>query len=193
MDSSPPHRRGPPPLPLEGDAADLPVPPRAVARHLRRAGRDCARPEPRPRSPRWRSVVTTAQIPAVNERRAISLFRRDIVRRALIDSLIKLDPRVQVRNPLMFVVEIGAAITTVTWLIQVFGGGPLGGGHEAAWYTFMISIWLSSKVVVANMAGALADGRGRAQAHTMRSMRQEPVAKLKDGSTKQAPELTKGD
>ena len=61
-----------------------------------------------------------------HERRAISLFRRDIVSRALIDSLIKLDPRVQIRNPVMFVVEIGAVITTVTWLIQVFGGKALG-------------------------------------------------------------------
>ena len=55
----------------------------------------------------------------------VSLFRRDIVRRALIDSVIKLDPRVQIRNPVMFVVEIGAVITTVTWLIQVFGRRPL--------------------------------------------------------------------
>jgi K+-transporting ATPase ATPase B chain len=49
---------------------------------------------------------------APRERQAVSLFRRDIVRRALIDSLIKLDPRVQIRNPVMFVVEIGAVITT---------------------------------------------------------------------------------
>ena len=54
-----------------------------------------------------------------HERQAISLFRKDIVERALLDSFIKLDPRVQVRNPVMFVVEIGAVITTVTWLIQV--------------------------------------------------------------------------
>ena len=64
-----------------------------------------------------------------HERRAISLFRLDILKRALIDSVLKLDPRVQIRNPVMFVVEIGATITTVTWLIQVFGGKPLGGGH----------------------------------------------------------------
>src|SRR5450755_3381819 len=70
---------------------------------------------------------------APHERQAVSLFRRDIVRRALIDSLVKLDPRVQIRNPVMFVVEIGAVITTITWLIQVFGGGPLGGGHEPSW------------------------------------------------------------
>ncbi|MGO9891201.1 MAG: potassium-transporting ATPase subunit B, partial [Solirubrobacteraceae bacterium] len=57
-----------------------------------------------------------------HERRAISLFRRDILKRALIDSFLKLDPRVQIRNPVMFVVEIGATITTVTWFIQLFGG-----------------------------------------------------------------------
>ena len=84
------------------------------------------------------SAISTPP-PAPHERQAVSLFRRDIVRRALVESLIKLDPRVQIRNPVMFVVEIGAVITTVTWLIQVFGGRPLGGGHEPAWYTFTIS------------------------------------------------------
>jgi potassium-transporting ATPase ATP-binding subunit len=130
---------------------------------------------------------------ASRERQAISLFRPDIVKRALLDSLIKLDPRVQVRNPVMFVVEIGAVITTVTALIQVFGGGPLGGGNEPAWYTFTISIWLWLTVVFANMAEAFAEGRGRAQADTLRSMRQETVATLRDGSTKQASDLTAGD
>jgi potassium-transporting ATPase ATP-binding subunit len=130
---------------------------------------------------------------APHERRAVSLFRRDIVTRALIDSFKKLDPRVQIRNPVMFVVEIGAVITTVTWLIQVFGGKPLGGGHEPAWYTFVISIWLWLTVVFANMAEAFAEGRGRAQADTLRSMRQETIAKLRDGSTKQASELVRGD
>src|SRR6516225_6010538 len=96
--------------------------------------------------------------PRPTERRAISLFQPDIVRRALIDSVIKLDPRVQIRNPVMFVVEIGAVITTVTWLIQVFGGKPLGGGHEPAWYTFTISFWLWLTVIFANMAEAFAEG-----------------------------------
>jgi K+-transporting ATPase ATPase B chain len=128
-----------------------------------------------------------------NERQAISLFQRDIVSRALIDSFKKLDPRVQVRNPVMFVVEIGSVITTVTWLIQVFGGKPLGGGHEPAWYTLTISIWLWLTVVFANMAEAFAEGRGRAQADTLRSMRKETVATMRDGSTKAAAELTRGD
>ncbi|MGA2926256.1 MAG: potassium-transporting ATPase subunit KdpB [Solirubrobacteraceae bacterium] len=128
-----------------------------------------------------------------SERRAISLFRADIVKRALIDSLIKLDPRVQIRNPVMFVVEIGAVITTVTWFIQVFGGGPLGGGREPAWYTLTISIWLWLTVAFANMAEAFAEGRGRAQADTLRSMRQETVARMRDGTEVRASELTRGD
>jgi K+-transporting ATPase ATPase B chain len=136
--------------------------------------------------------MTTAQIPVVTERRAISLFRPDIVKRALIDSVRKLDPRVQVRNPVMFVVEIGAMITTVTWFIQVFGGKALG-GNDPAWYTVTISIWLWLTVVFANMAEAFAEGRGRAQADTLRSMRAETVANMQDGSTKKASDLTRGD
>jgi potassium-transporting ATPase ATP-binding subunit len=128
-----------------------------------------------------------------SERAAQSLFQREIVTRALIDSFKKLDPRVQIRNPVMFVVEIGATITTVTWLIQVFGGKPLGGGNEPAWYTFTISFWLWLTVVFANMAEAFAEGRGRAQADALRATRQETVARLKDGTTKQASELAKGD
>jgi K+-transporting ATPase ATPase B chain len=138
-------------------------------------------------------VEPTPQRSGRSERRAVSLFRRDIVTRALIDSLLKLDPRVQIRNPVMFVVEIGAVVTTVTWLIQVLGGGPLGGGNEPAWYTLTIAIWLWLTVIFANMAEAFAEGRGRAQADTLRSMRQETVAKLEDGSTKTASELAKGD
>ncbi|MBV9819479.1 MAG: potassium-transporting ATPase subunit KdpB [Solirubrobacterales bacterium] len=122
-----------------------------------------------------------------------SLFTGDLARRAVLDSFAKLDPRVQIRNPVMFVVELGALITSVTWLIQVFGGGPLGGGHEPAWYTFTISIWLWLTVVFANLAEAFAEGRGRAQAATLRAMRQETEAHLRDGGVKSASELTKGD
>ncbi len=130
---------------------------------------------------------------ATSERRAISLFQGDIVKRALLDSVKKLDPRVQVRNPVMFVVEIGSVITTVTWLIQVFGGKPLGGGHEPAWYTFTIAFWLWLTVIFANMAEAFAEGRGRAQADTLRNMRKETVATMRDGSMKAASALSRGD
>jgi potassium-transporting ATPase ATP-binding subunit len=130
---------------------------------------------------------------ATHERRAISLFQGEIVKRALIDSLVKLDPRVQIRNPVMFVVEIGSLITTITWLIQVFGGKPLGGGSEPAWYTFTIALWLWLTVIFANMAEAFAEGRGRAQADALRSMRKETVATMQDGSMKAASALSRGD
>jgi K+-transporting ATPase ATPase B chain len=122
-----------------------------------------------------------------------SLFDRAIMLRAIGDSLIKLDPRHQVRNPVMFVVEIGAAITTIGWLIQLFGGPPLGGGDEPAWFAFSIGIWLWLTVALANFAEALAEGRGKAQADALRSMRTETVARLRDGGQKAASELRRGD
>ena len=134
--------------------------------------------------------MSTPQL--THERAAISLFRRDIVVRALLDSLKKLDPRVQIRNPVMFVVEIGAVITTVTWFIQVGGGKSLG-GYEPSWFTFSISIWLWLTVVFANMAEAFAEGRGRAQADTLRSMRKETMATMQDGTVRPAAELARGD
>ncbi len=122
-----------------------------------------------------------------------SLFDRAIMLRAVVDSLAKLNPRHQVYNPVMFVVEIGAAITTVGWLIQVFGGAPLGGGDEPAWFAFSIAVWLWLTVIFANFAEALAEGRGKAQADALRSMRTETVARLRDGSQKAASELHRGD
>ena len=122
-----------------------------------------------------------------------SLFDPEILRPALLESLRKLDPRVQARNPVMFVVEIGALITTVAWLIQVFGGKPLGGGHEPSWFTFSVTVWLWLTVVFANLAEALAEGRGRAQAASLRAMRTETIAHLRDGGEKPASELVRGD
>ncbi len=122
-----------------------------------------------------------------------SLFDPEILRPALLESVRKLDPRVQARNPVMFVVEIGALITTVAWLIQVFGGSPLGGGHEPSWFTFSVTVWLWLTVVFANLAEALAEGRGRAQAASLRAMRTEATARMRDGSEKSAAELARGD
>jgi potassium-transporting ATPase ATP-binding subunit len=107
--------------------------------------------------------------------------------------LAKLDPRVQWRNPVMFVVEIGAVITTAGWLIQVFGGEPLGGGDEPAWFTFTVAVWLWLTVVFANLAEALAEGRGKAQAQALRALRTETIARLRDGGEKPASELQRGD
>ena len=122
-----------------------------------------------------------------------SLFDRSIMARAVVDSLVKLDPRHQIHNPVMFVVEIGAVITTVGWLIQVFGGSPLGGGDEPAWFAFAIGVWLWLTAIFANFAEALAEGRGKAQADALRSMRTETVARLRDGGEKPASELRRSD
>ncbi|MHB1809207.1 MAG: potassium-transporting ATPase subunit KdpB [Solirubrobacteraceae bacterium] len=134
--------------------------------------------------------MSAAEAPAPRPGR--SLLRGAMLRRALLDSVIKLDPRVQVRNPVMFVVEVGSVITTATWLIQVFGGNALG-GHDPAWYTFVISVWLWLTVIFANAAEAFAEGRGRAQAASLRDMRKETVATMRDGSTRSASELARGD
>jgi K+-transporting ATPase ATPase B chain len=134
--------------------------------------------------------MTDSQTPRSGQ--GASLMQGEMIRRALLDSVIKLDPRVQIRNPVMFVVEIGSVITTVTWLIQVFGGKALG-GNDPAWYTLTIAIWLWLTVIFANAAEAFAEGRGRAQAATLRSMRKETVAVMRDGSSKAASELTRGD
>ncbi len=125
-------------------------------------------------------------------RRPAPAMQRAMLRRALIDSVIKLDPRVQIRNPVMFVVGLGALITTGTLFYQAAGGSALG-GTDPLWYTATISAWLWLTVLFANAAEAFAEGRGRAQAATLRSMRRETVARLRDGSVKPASELVRGE
>ncbi|HEX5195491.1 MAG TPA: potassium-transporting ATPase subunit KdpB [Solirubrobacteraceae bacterium] len=129
---------------------------------------------------------------APRPRRRASLFTGEIARRALTDSVIKLDPRVQVRNPVMFVVELGAVVCTAIALIQAFGGHFLAGG-QPLWYTVTIAVWLWLTVIFANLAEAFAEGRGRAQADTLRSMRSDTVARLQDGTELPAAELHSGD
>ena len=90
---------------------------------------------------------------------------------AIGQSFVKLDPRVMIRNPVMFVVEIVAALTTVIFLRDlVTGGGHLG-------FTFQIILWLWITVLFANFAEAVAEGRGKAQAATLRKARTETMAK----------------
>ncbi len=120
-------------------------------------------------------------------------FDSAIMRAAVLASFAKLDPRVQWHNPVMFVVEIGAVVTTIGWIIQAFGGEPLGGGDEPAWFTFTVAVWLWLTVVFANLAEALAEGRGKAQADALRATRTETVARLRDGGERSASELRPGD
>ncbi len=103
---------------------------------------------------------------------------------ALVQSLIKLDPRVQLRNPVMFVVEVGAVVTTIAVAT---------GSADPRWFTITIAIWLWLTVVFANLAESLAEGRGRAQAQALRAMRSETMATMQDGSSRAAAELRKGE
>lgn len=104
------------------------------------------------------------------------LFDPPIVRQAIVDSFKKLDPRVQVRNPVMFVVEVGSVLTTLLWL------AALSGSAEAKpSFIFAISAWLWFTVLFANFAESMAEGRGKAQASALRAARQEVTArKLKE-------------
>jgi K+-transporting ATPase ATPase B chain len=98
-----------------------------------------------------------------------------IYRRAVIDSFVKLDPRLMVKNPVMFVVEAGSALTTLLWLQALAGKGEAPAGFIGA-----ISAWLWFTVLFANFAEALAEGRGKAQAESLKKMRQDTVAKRLD-------------
>ncbi len=115
------------------------------------------------------------------------------LRTAAVGSLVKLDPRAMIHNPVMFVVEVGALFTTVGFIVQLSGGEPLGGGDEGTWFTGVVSLWLWLTVIFGNLAEAMAEGRGKAQAAALRAMRTETVAHLRDGSTVAATELSRGD
>lgn len=100
------------------------------------------------------------------------LFDPPIVRRAARDAFAKLDPRIQVRNPVMFTVLVGAMLTTALWLQAL-----LGPGEAPASFIFAITIWLWFTVLFANFAEAMAEGRGKAQADTLRKARADVSAR----------------
>src|SRR6202158_6287548 len=102
-----------------------------------------------------------------------------IVFPAIGSALAKLDPRLMVKNPVMFVVEIVAALTTVIFLRNLVTGGG-----ENFSFTFQIILWLWFTVLFANFAEAVAEGRGKAQAESLRRTRTESQAKLLSGSDK---------
>ncbi|HEX8945966.1 MAG TPA: potassium-transporting ATPase subunit KdpB [Gemmatimonadaceae bacterium] len=99
------------------------------------------------------------------------LFDPPIVRRALRDAIVKLAPRHMVRNPVMFVVLIGSVYTTVVFLRDVLQGRPEWG------FTLQLALWLWFTVIFANFAEAMAEGRGKAQADTLRKSRTLTTAK----------------
>src|SRR5262252_6991309 len=104
--------------------------------------------------------------------RARSLFDPSILRRAILDAFLKLDPRHQVKNPVMFVVEVGSVLTTL-----LFFQALVGYGEAPAGFILAVSLWLWFTVVFANFAEAMAEGRGKAQADTLRRARRDVQAK----------------
>ena len=103
---------------------------------------------------------------------AASLVDRAILHTALVDSFRKLTPRVQWRNPVMFVVYIGSLLTTLLWLQALFGQGEAPAG-----FIFAIAVWLWFTVLFANFAEAVAEGRSKAQAAFLKSAKRDIVAK----------------
>src|ERR1700716_3812594 len=108
----------------------------------------------------------------VAQLRKQSLADRGILSRAILDSFRKLHPRTMVKNPVMFVVEVGAVLATIQLGWNAFhGAGHLGFGLQ-------ITLWLWFTVLFANFAEAMAEGRGKAQADTLRKARAETQARL---------------
>ncbi|MFI5097630.1 MAG: potassium-transporting ATPase subunit KdpB [Candidatus Acidiferrales bacterium] len=129
--------------------------------------------------------MTTAQA------KSASITDRKILKTAIVDSFWKLDPRLQIKNPVMFVVEVGAVITGVVLVLEAFQ-------HKGNfWFGLQITLWLWFTVLFANFAEAMAEGRGKAQAETLRKARAETEArKLRpDGKTEVIPssKLRSGD
>jgi K+-transporting ATPase ATPase B chain len=135
---------------------------------------------------------TPAHVPGLPRgKRARPLFDRPIVRRAAVDSFVKLNPVTLAKNPVMFVVEAGAALTTLLMLKTLFTGGSSFG------FEIQIAAWLWFTVLFANFAEAMAEGRGKAQADSLRKAKTDATAKKLSGSGKVEPvsaaSLRKGD
>ncbi len=100
------------------------------------------------------------------EKKKRAIWDMKIVRRAVLDSFLKLEPRNMMGNPVMFVVEVGSVVTTVL----------LFRSHTAFWFNLQITLWLWFTVLFANFAEAMAEGRGKAQADALRKARADTVA-----------------
>ncbi len=99
-------------------------------------------------------------------------YRQEIYRRAIWESFLKLDPRRMLRNPVMFVVEVGSVLTTLLWIQAL-----LGQGEAPASFIGAVALWLWFTVLFANFAEAVAEGRGKAQAEALRKTRKQTQAK----------------
>ena len=117
--------------------------------------------------------------------KARPLFDGTIVRQAVLDSFRKLDPRHQVRNPVMFVVLVGSILTTLLWIQALVGTG-----EAPASFILAISLWLWFTVLFANFAEAMAEGRGKAQADSLRKAKRDISAKKLADPTKRTQSTT---
>jgi K+-transporting ATPase ATPase B chain len=127
------------------------------------------------------------------DKQKISLFNRGIVTRAVTDSVRKLAPRHVMKNPVMFVVETGGLVTFAELLKDILAPS---GRAAPLWFTFSITAFLWFTLLFANFAEAVAEGRGKAQAASLRKLRKDITArKLVDGNVETVPSsaLRKGD
>ena len=111
---------------------------------------------------------------------APSLLDPGILRQAVVASFVKLDPRVQLRNPVMFAVYVGSILTTLLWIDALRGGST-----ESPGFILGVAVWLWFTVLFANFAEAIAEGRGKAQAASLRKNRTTVTARRYDERTKQ--------
>ncbi len=125
----------------------------------------------------------------------LAMFDPALVKPAIVDSFRKLNPAIQWRNPVMFVVYVGSILTSLLWLQALVGEGEAPAG-----FILTVTLWLWFTVLFANFAEALAEGRSKAQAASLRGLKKETLAKKIKGekvtetwATVPATELRKGD
>src|SRR5438132_11896425 len=143
-----------------------------------------------PPTTRTPEVDDGKELTATRKAGAGSIFSGPLIRAAIGESFRKLDPRLVAKNPVMFVVEVGAAITTVVLLQQIVTASGNTG------FTLQITLWLWFTVLFANFAEAMAEARGKAQADTLRATKKEtPARLLRDGREEMvsSSDLRKGD
>lgn len=140
-------------------------------------------------------LIASTSPPSPRRNRSSSLLDPTLLREALGGAFIKLNPREQIRNPVMFTVLVVSVLTTLLWLQAAASGG-----EAPALFIFLVSLWLWITVLFANFAEALAEGRGRAQAAELRRTRSDLIAWRLDeprhggpGSPMPAAELRRGD
>jgi K+-transporting ATPase ATPase B chain len=111
--------------------------------------------------------------------RSIRLLDPSILASAVLDSFRKLAPWHVIKNPVMFVVEVGSVLTSLLWVRDLMGHGK---PSDPIWFTGLVTIWLWFTVVFANFSEAMAEGRGKAQAAFLRRMRKEIEARRLEGA-----------